>query len=279
MDGKTAVVTGATSGIGYETALGLARLGASVVLVARDAQRGARALEAVAAASRDGRPVLLVADLASLAQVRRLARDLAALPRVDVLVNNAGAMHARRKLTEDGLEMTFAVNHLAPFLLTRLLLPKLAASAPARVVTVASEAHRPAALDFDDLQAERGYASMRAYGRSKLANVLFSNELARRTAGTGVTSNSLHPGVVATGFGKNDPGWMNFLVTTFGGLLMAPAAGARTTLHVATAPELESVTGRYFRRSREALPSPAARDVAAAGRLWEVSSRLVDLAS
>ncbi len=278
MAGKNVVVTGTTSGIGRESALGLARMGASVALVARDRTRGEETLEAVRAVSTGGAPSLFLADLASLAEVRALAASIAsALPTLDVLVNNAGAIHMTRKPTADGFEMTFAVNHLAPFLLTNLLLPKLLASAPARVVTVASEAHRQARLDFDDLQGERDYAAFRAYGRSKLANILFSNELARRLAGTRVTSNSLHPGVVATGFGKNDPGWMRLLVTVGRPFLTSPEKGARTTLHVATAPELAGVSGRYFKRSREARPSAAALDAGSQARLWDVSARMVGL--
>ncbi len=274
--GKHIVVTGASTGIGRETAIGLARLGASVALVARDRAKGDAALAAVRQASTDGSPSLFLADLGSLAQVRRLAGELdAALPRLDVLLNNAGALHATRKASADGLELTFAVNHLAPFLLTSLLLPRLRASAPARVVTVASEAHRLGPLDLDDLQARRGYAALKVYGRSKLANVLFSNELARREAGTGVTSNSLHPGAVATGFGRNDPGWFRLLVTIGSPFLTTPRKGARTSIHVASASELAGVTGRYFKDLREVAPAPFARDEAVQRRLWELSERLV----
>ncbi len=275
--GKTAVVTGASSGIGLPTAVGLARLGASVALVARDRAKGEAALAAVREASAPGATSrLFLADLGSLAQVRRLAQELlAALPRIDVLVNNAGAIHATRKESPDGHELTLAVNHLAPFLLTNLLLPRLRASAPARVVTVSSEAHRIGPLDLDDLEARRGYSAMRVYGRSKLANVLFANELARRLAGTGVTSNSLHPGVVATGFGRNDPGWFRLLVTLGRPFLTSPEKGARTSLHVAAAPEVEGVTGTYFKDRRPVAPAPYARDEGVQHRLWELSERLV----
>lgn len=274
--GKTAVVTGASGGIGLPTAVALARLGASVAVVARDRARGGDALGRVRAAAAGGTVSLFLADLGSLADVRRLASELSsALPRIDVLVNNAGAMHATRKVSADGHELTFAVNHLAPFLLTTLLLPRLRASAPARVVTVSSEAHRIGPLDFGDLQAERGYSAMRVYGRSKLANVLFSNELARREDASRVTSNSLHPGVVATGFGRNDPGWFRVLVTIGRPFLASPEKGARTSVFVASAPALAGVTGRYFKGSREAVPAPFARDEAAERRLWELSERLV----
>jgi NAD(P)-dependent dehydrogenase (short-subunit alcohol dehydrogenase family) len=276
LSGKHVVVTGASSGIGLPTAIGLARLGASVALVARDRAKGEAALAEVRAASAGGAASLFLADLGALAHVRRVAGELlSALPRIDALVNNAGAMHATRKVSEDGYELTLAVNHLAPFLLTSLLLPRLRASAPARVVTVSSEAHRLGPLDLEDLQAERGYSGMRVYGRSKLANVLFSNELARREAGTGVTSNSLHPGVVATGFGRNDPGWFRVLVTLGRPFLTTPQKGARTSIFVASAPELAHVSGRYFKDAREAAPAPFARDEALARRLWEASERLV----
>lgn len=274
--GRQIVVTGASNGIGLHTATGLARLGASVALVARDRGRGEAALGATRAAGPDGAHALFLADLGSLAQVRRLAEELlAALPRLHVLVNNAGAIHMTRKVSEDGHELTFAVNHLAPFLLTSLLLPRLRASAAARVVTVSSEAHRMAPLDLDDLQAERGYAGMKVYGRSKLANVLFASELARRLDGTSVASNSLHPGVVATGFGRNDRGWMRLLVTLAGPFLVTPEKGARTSIHVAASPDLAGVSGRYFKDRREVAPAPFARDPAVARRLWEASERLV----
>jgi NAD(P)-dependent dehydrogenase (short-subunit alcohol dehydrogenase family) len=274
--GKHVVVTGASGGIGLHTATGLARLGASVSLVARDRARGEAALEATRAAAAGGAPSLFLADLVSLAQVRRLAAELlAALPRLDVLVNNAGAIHMTRKESPEGHELTLAVNHLAPFLLTRLLLPRLRASAPARVVTVSSEAHRLGPLDLDDLEARRGYAAMRVYGRSKLANVLFANELARREEGGGVASNSLHPGVVATGFGRNDPGWMKVLVTVGRPFLTSPAKGARTSIHVAASPDLAGVTGRYFKDRRPVAPAPFARDEGVQRRLWDLSERLV----
>jgi NAD(P)-dependent dehydrogenase (short-subunit alcohol dehydrogenase family) len=279
MDGKVCLVTGATSGIGRETALELARRGATVALVARDGARGEATLAEVARAAAGAPPVLFLADLASLGEVRRLAGEVSGrLPRLDVLVNNAGAIHMERKLTPDGHEMTFAVNHLAPFLLTTLLLPRLRASGKARVVNVASEAHRPARLDFEDLMGERDYAGWKAYGRSKLANVLFTYELARRLDGTGVTTNALHPGVVATGFGRNDPGWLRVAVRLVSPFLIDARKGSATTVHVATAPELEGVTGRYFARSREAASSPASLDRGAQRRLWEASERLAGVA-
>ena len=273
----TVVVTGATSGIGRETALGLARLGADLALVARDEARGEATRREVLGAGAH-RALLFVADLSSLAQVRRLAEDLMArLDRIDVLVNNAGALHATRKLTVDGLEMNLAVNHLAPFLLTNLLLPKLKASAPSRVVTVASEAHRTGRLDLGDLQAEKRFSVVNVYSRSKLCNILFAAELARRLAGTGITSNSLHPRVVATGFGRTDAGWLGTATRVLTPLFRSARKGARTSIHLAVSPEVAGVTGRYFKDSRVARPSRAARDEVAARRLWEASARLTGL--
>jgi retinol dehydrogenase 14 len=275
--GKTAVVTGATSGIGRETALGLARRGADVVLVARDEAKGEATKREVEAAGA-GRAWLFLADLASLAQVRRLAADLITrLDRIDVLVNNAGALHATRKVTVDGLEMNFAVNHLAPFLLTNLLLPKLVASAPARVVTVASDAHRTGRIDWSDLQAEKHFSVVSVYSRSKLCNVLFAAELARRLAGTGVTSNSLHPGSVATGFGRTEAGWVKTAFSALAPFFRSARKGARTSLYLAASSEVEGVTGRYFSDFCAVRPSRAARDEVAARRLWEVSARLAGL--
>jgi NAD(P)-dependent dehydrogenase (short-subunit alcohol dehydrogenase family) len=275
--GRTVVVTGATSGIGLETAIGLARLGAAVSLVARDPRRGELALEQVRTASSTP-PRLFLADFASLAEVRRLASELAsAHPRIEVLVNNAGAIHMTRKETVDGFEMTLAVNHLAPFLLTNLLLPALKAGAPSRVVTVASEAHRSAQIRFDDLDSRRDYAGFAVYSRSKLANILFASELSHRLEGVDVTSNSLHPGVVATRFGQNDPGFFRLLVTLGRPFLTRSDKGARTSIHLAAAPELAKVSGRYFKNSREARPSKAALDLESQGRLWRVSSAMVGL--
>jgi len=277
LTGRTVVVTGATSGIGLETAIGLARLGAAVSLVGRDPRRGELALEEVRRAA-SAPPRLFLADFASLAEVRRLASELtAAHPRIEVLVNNAGAIHMTRKETVDGFEMTLAVNHLAPFLLTNLLLAKLQAGAPARVVTVASEAHRSAQIRFDDLESRRDYAGFAVYSRSKLANILFANELSRRLEGVEVTSNSLHPGVIATRFGQNDPGFFRLLVTLGRPFLGRPERGARTSIHLAAAPELARVSGRYFKNSREAPPSKAATDATSQERLWRISAEMVGL--
>jgi NAD(P)-dependent dehydrogenase (short-subunit alcohol dehydrogenase family) len=277
MDGRVCLVTGATSGIGRATALELSRRGATVHLVARDRARGEAALAEVARAG-GGRARLHLADLSSMAAVRALAEEVrAAAPALHVLVNNAGAVEMERRVSPDGLEMTFAVNHLAYFLLTHLLLDLLRSSAPARVINVASTAHRGKTLDFRDLQNTRRYAGLRVYGQSKLANILFTRELARRLEGSGVTANSLHPGVVATGFGRASGGWMGFGVRLIAPLLLSPEQGAETTLYLACSPEVEGVSGQYFERCRPVRPSAAARDDAAARRLWEESARLLGL--
>ncbi len=276
--GRTCLVTGATSGIGLETALGLVRLGARVLLVGRSRERGNEALERARAEGGPGTAELLLADLASLDEVRRLADAvLEAAPALHLLVNNAGVVNLRRTTTRDGFETMFAVNHLAHFLLTLRLLDRLRESAPSRIVHVASDAHRFGVLDIDDLQSERRYGAMKSYGRSKFANILFSNELARRLEGSGVTSNSLHPGAVATRLGKNN-GWLGELAT---GLLrpffLTPEQGARTTLHVATEPTLEKTSGRYFARQKEARPSAATRNPELGRQLWERSAALCGL--
>jgi NAD(P)-dependent dehydrogenase (short-subunit alcohol dehydrogenase family) len=278
MQGKTCLVTGATSGIGLVTATELARRGARVVLVGRSPAKCEAALARIRAETGGSDVEVLQADLSSQRQVRDLARQfLERHARLDVLVNNAGGFWLRRQLTEDRLEMTVAVNHLAYFLLTHLLLDVLKASAPARVVNVASGAHVRATLDFDDLQGERDYRGWPQYCRSKLMNLLFTNELARVLAGTGVTANALHPGWVATGIGVNNGLFGRVWRLVARCLAVSPQQGARTTLHLATAPEVAGVTGRYFVDEREVAPSPAALDEAAARRLWDVSRKLTHL--
>jgi retinol dehydrogenase-12 len=272
MQGKVCLLTGATSGIGLVTARELARQGARVLLVGRDPAKSARTVEQIRAQTGNREVEWLLADLSSQPQIRELARHVRERSaRLDVLINNAGGMWLTRQLTVDGLEMTFAVNHLAYFLLTNLLMDMLRASSPARVVNVASEAHRKAALDFDDLQGERTYGGWRAYCRSKLANILFTYELARRLTRVGITANALHPGWVATGFGKNN-GWRG-AVLQLGAkcLAIGPEKGARTVLYLATAPEVGGITGRYFVRERAVPSSAASYDEAAAKRLWQVS--------
>jgi len=274
--GKTAVVTGGTSGIGLEAAVKLATMGADVVLVGRDPTRAETALADVKNRAGSQAVRLLLCDFASLKQIRGLADDiLSTCQRVHILVNNAGGVNLSRKLTEDGIERTFAVNHLAPFLLTTLLLDLLKQSAPARVVNVSSAVHRSGDLPFDNLQFERnGYGIMRAYSRSKLANVLFSAELARRLSNTKVTSNALHPGAVATNIWSQAP-WYTQPVLALGKLFMdrAETGGARV-VYLAASPEVEGQSGGYYEKDQKILPSRLARDEALAKRLWEHSAAL-----
>jgi NAD(P)-dependent dehydrogenase (short-subunit alcohol dehydrogenase family) len=274
--GKTFVITGATSGIGLETALRLAERGARLALVGRDRRRGEAALAAVRQRASGCDIQIHYADLMRLGEVRRLAFDLlSALPRIDVLLNNAGAIFRERQETADGLERTFALNHMAYFLLTDLLRDRLVESAPARVVNVASEAHRGARLDFADLQNARNYTGWSAYRRSKLANILFTRQLARRLEGTGVTANCLHPGFVASRFGDETGGLFRLGLSWAKSLFaISPEQGARTSVHVATAPEPGITSGRYYVKSKPATPSPAALDDVAAVRLWDESARI-----
>jgi len=275
MAGRTVLVTGASGGIGQATALSLAAMGAHLAITGRDRGRTEDAAREIRAAG--GGPVdVFVADLSAQSQVRRLAAEvLQRLSRIDVLVNNVGGYWNTRHLTADGLERTFALNHLASFLLTNLLLGRLTHSTPARVVTVSSNAQALGRIDFEDLQAERSYSGARAYNQSKLANVLFTYELARRLECTGVTANALHPGVVRTAFGAEDPGGVQRLFVPFMRPFMkAPAQGAATSVHLASAPGLEQVTGRYFTARKPRRSSKRSYDQAAAARLWQVSADL-----
>ncbi|HEX4498223.1 MAG TPA: SDR family oxidoreductase [Thermoanaerobaculia bacterium] len=278
--GKTILITGATNGIGLEAAVELARGGAKVVMIGRDPARTETAVAGVKARSGSGEVSHLLCDFSSQASIRALAREvLGRLDRLDVLVNNAGAVNKARRLTVDGIEMTFAVNHLGYFLLTNLLLDLLKRSAPARVVTVASIGHRRGTLDFADLGFERGgYAIMRAYTRSKLANVLFANELARRLAGTGVTSNSLHPGSAATNIWSGAPLWAKPLIAIlYRPFFISAKEGGETIVQLAASADLEGVTGKYFEKKVAVDPAPLAQDQALAKRLWEVSAEMVGL--
>jgi NAD(P)-dependent dehydrogenase (short-subunit alcohol dehydrogenase family) len=275
MDGKTCIVTGATSGIGREIAAQLAGLGARLVLVGRDPARGGPTVEEIRRRAPAAPVDIHYADLARLDQVRELGAKLAALPRIDVLINNAGGAFMRREFTAYGLERTFALNHMAYFLLTALLRERLVASAPARIVNTASDAHRGSTIDFDDLNGERRYSGTLAYKRSKLANVLFTRELARRLDGTGVTANCFHPGLVATRIADNN-GWL--VAFAFGMVKrlrgLSPEQGAATGVYLATSPEVEGKTGGYYEKSALARPSRAAQDDATALRLWQESARI-----
>jgi retinol dehydrogenase-14 len=275
--GKTVLVTGGTGGIGKATAIELAELGARVGVTGRDLARAQAAAADIRRQSGNPAVDAFAADMSSQTEIRRLAGEvLETYSRLDVLVNNVGGYWNSRHLTVDGLEWTFAVNHLAPFLLTNLLLDRLKASGPARVITVSSNAHAMGRIDFGDLQGAHSYSGARAYNQSKLANVMFSYELARRLQGSGVTANALHPGVVSTAFGAEDPGRTQKLVLPLARLVMkTPRQGAATSIHLAAAPEVEHVTGQYFAKRRPRKSSKAAYDTSAARRLWQTSSVLV----
>jgi retinol dehydrogenase-14 len=278
MAGRTVLVTGGSGGIGRATALGLATMGANVAITGRHRGRTEDAAGEIRAAT--GGPVeVFVADLSSQSEVRRLAEEvLQTLPRIDVLVNNVGGYWSTRHVTADGLEHTFALNYLASFLLTNLLLDRLRQGAAARVVTVSSNAQALGRIDFADLQGERSYSGSTAYNQSKLANVLFTYELARRMRATSVTANALHPGVVSTSFGAEDPGRVQRLFVPFMRPFMkAPSQGAATSVHVASAPDLERVSGRFFANSKPRRSSKRSYDEASAARLWQVSADLVGL--
>lgn len=279
MADKTVLVTGGTGGIGRATAVGLATMGAHVAITGRDRERAEDAAREIRAAG-CGQVDVFVADMSSQAEVRRLAAEiLQGLPQVDVLVNNVGGFWNTRHVTTDGLERTFALNHLAPFLLTNLLLDRLTRSAPARVVTVASNAQTLGRINFGNLQGESSYSGSTAYNQSKLANVIFTHELARRLRDTGVTANALHPGVVHTSFGAEDPGGIQRL-PGFGvllRLLKTPEQGAATSIHLASHPDLEHVSGQYFANSKPKRSAKRSYDEATTARLWQVSSDLVGL--
>jgi retinol dehydrogenase 14 len=281
MAGNTVVVTGGTGGIGKATAVGLARLGARIGITGRDRARAETAAADIRTASGNPAVDAYAADLSSQAEVRRVAREvLDAYPRLDVLVNNVGGFWETRHVTADGLEHTFALNHLAPFLLTNLLLDRLIANVPARVVTVSSGAQAMGRIDFDDLQGELGYSGQRAYNQSKLANVMFTYELARRLDGTGVTATVLHPGVVRTAFGAEDPApWHRVFLPLVRPFMKPPDKGAATTVYLASSPGVEGVTGQYFANRKPKRSSKASHDTVAQAHLWQVSADLVGLAT
>jgi NAD(P)-dependent dehydrogenase (short-subunit alcohol dehydrogenase family) len=277
MQGKVVVLTGGTSGIGEAAAVKLAKMGARLVLVARDASRAEATLKRLQKISPGSQHAAHLADLSLVADTRRVGCEIAAAePRIDVLINNAGLICARRQVTAEGYELTFATNHLAYFVLTHGLLPRLLASAPARIVNTASEVHRGTKLDFSDLQSQHSYSGFGAYAKSKLANVLFTSELARRLSGSGVTANSLHPGVVASRFGLaregqvGDSSSARFLAAH--GIF--PEEGAETVVYLASSTDAAQVSGQYFNQCRTVTPSKEAQDRAVAGMLWKESERL-----
>ncbi|MCA9927974.1 MAG: SDR family oxidoreductase [Anaerolineales bacterium] len=277
MTGKTVLVTGANSGVGKVTARELAKMGATVVMVARSRERGEQALAQVKAGSGSSDVTLMLCDLSSQQSIRDFAEQFrAAHDRLHVLVNNAGAIFGRRHESVDGYEMTFALNHMGYFLLTNLLLDLLQASAPARIVNVASTAHTVGPVDFDDLQRQTGYSPMQVYGQSKMMNILFTNELARRLKGTGVTANSLHPGFVRSNFGRRQNGIFGRLLMPLAQLFaISEEAGAKTQVYLASSPEVEGMTGLYFDKCKSVKTHPFAQDEAAQERLWDVSETAV----
>lgn len=278
MNGKVVLVTGATSGIGLVAARELAGMGATVVLAGRNPQKVDAALQAIRTRFPAAQVEGLLADLSVQAQVRRLAEEFKARhDRLDVLLSNAGEIFMTRGESTDGIELTLALNHLAYFLLTHLLLDVLKASAPARIVNVSSDAHRGQKLNFDDLEAKKGYVGWKQYGRSKLMNILFTRQLARRLEGSRVTANALHPGFVATDFGFSNGGiWKPvFRLAQLGAI--SPEDGAKTGIHLASSPQVAGVSGKYFTRSRAVDPSPQAQDDVVAQKLWEISLKLTGL--
>jgi retinol dehydrogenase 12 len=279
MKGKVVVISGATSGIGEIAAQRLAGMGARVVLVARDAARGQKALTRLPSIGSSAPHSIYYGDLSRISECKRIAAEIAAVePRVDVLINNAGALFGTRHLTVDNLEETFATNHMAYFVLTLGLKANLLAAAPARVVSTASDAHKGYTLDFDDLQAAKGYSAIRAYGRSKLCNILFTRELARRWSGKEVTANCLHPGFVATRFGDASGGFLSGAVRIGKALFaITPEKGAETIVYLASSPDVAAITGEYFYKCRPATPTAGGRDDAAASRLWNESAKLAGI--
>lgn len=282
MQGRTVLVTGANTGIGFETAAALAAKGYRVVLTARDPAKGKSAVGEIRRRHPDANVAAMELDLSRLADVRSFAAGfLERFQQLHVVVNNAGVWLDRRSVTADGFETMFQVNHLGPFLLTNLLLDRLKGSAPARIVNVATEAHRAARLHFDDLQSERNFGHIRAYFRTKLCNILFTRELAQRLLGTGVAANALHPGSIPVRTRMARDGDTHGLFAIGAGisapLFLSPAKGAETTVYLASSPDVEDRTGEYWVRRRPRRPSRAALDDDAARRLWDVSARLVGL--
>jgi NAD(P)-dependent dehydrogenase (short-subunit alcohol dehydrogenase family) len=291
MRGKVVVITGATSGIGQAAAEKLASMGTRLVLVARDKARAEATLKRLRELGPGAAPVVHYADLLRLREMKRVAAEIAATEaRIDVLINNAGALFSRRHLSQDGLEFTFALNHMSYFVLTHQLLNRLRASAPARIVNTASDAHEGATLDFDDLQSAKAYGKssflewlrfggpgFKVYGRSKLCNILFTRELARRLAGTGVTTNALHPGFVATRFGDQSGGLISLGIKIGKRFALSPEKGAETLVYLASSPEVAAKSGGYYHKCGLATPSASAQDDALARRLWAETSKLAAL--
>ncbi len=275
LSGKICLVTGANSGIGRSTAHALAKMNATIVMVCRDRRRAEPVRDEIKAATGNQSVELMICDLASQADIRRFAAEfINTHDRLDVLINNAGVVVRQRSLTEDGIETTFAVNHLGYFLLTNLLLDLLKQSSPARIINVSSAAHAYGKIDFDDLQGKKKYAGFAAYANSKLANVMFTYELARRLDGTGVAVNCLHPGTISTGLFRNLPKPIDALIKL---VTLSPDKGAETSVYLASSPEVEGVSGKYFAKKRERRTNKESYNAEAARRLWDVSAKLTGL--
>jgi NAD(P)-dependent dehydrogenase (short-subunit alcohol dehydrogenase family) len=283
MSNKVVVVSGATQGIGFEAAKALANKGARVVITARDQGRGEKAVADLKRLTGNDRVEVVLVDFASMQSIKDAAHELHnRIDRLDVLLNNAGAVYSDHLTSKDGLELTFATNHIGYFLFTHLLLDLLKQSAPARIVNVASDAHKAArsGIDFDDLERKRGYTGFVVYGETKLMNILFTRELARRLEGTGVTVNCLHPGVIASGFGTNNSGLLGFATRNLGKyFLITPEQGAQTSIYLCTSPDVAGVSGKYFAKSKEAKTTRHGVDDAAAKKLWELSEKITGVSS
>jgi NAD(P)-dependent dehydrogenase (short-subunit alcohol dehydrogenase family) len=278
MRDKVVVITGATSGIGEIAARRLAGMGARIVLVARDEARGRETLMRLHESNPSASHSIHYGDLSRISEMKRLAVEIAAAePHIDVLINNAGAMFGSRRMTEDNLELTFAVNHMAYFVLTKGLRERLLASSAARIVNTASDAHKGRVLDFDDLQSTKGFSAVNVYGRSKLCNILFTRELSRLWGGKRVTANCLHPGFVATRFGDGSGGFLSRVMGVAKFFAISPEKGAETIVYLASSPEVAGVSGKYFYKCRPALPTAEARDDVAAKRLWIESAKLAGI--
>ncbi len=278
MKDKIVLITGATSGIGKATALGLAEKGATVVIAARNEQKGKKALEEIRRKTGNPNLDLMIVDLSSLDSVRKLAETFKSrYDKLDVLINNAGIFIDYRKKTRDGFEYTFGVNHLSHFLLTNLLLDRLKAAAPSRIINLSSEAQRQGHIDFEDLMAVKKFSSFKAYGQSKLANILFTYELARRPEGTGIAVNAVHPGVVRTNFGSDAKGFFKVLMPLFKPFLRSPAKGAATSVYLASSSEVEGITGKYFYDLKEIQSNAESYNKEIAMRLWEMSEKYTSI--
>lgn len=280
MRGKVVMITGATFGIGKATAQALAAKGATTIIVGRNPEKGKVVAAEISQATGNPSVISMTADLSSQQAIRQLADEYKRqYSQLNVLINNAGGVYLNRRVTVDGLEYTFAFNHLGYFLLTNLLLDVIKASAPARIINVSSNAQRGAKINFDDLQGEKHYTPFGAYGQSKLANVMFAYELARHMAGTGVTVNSLHPGVIRSGFGLNNGPIYRLFYTLISPFLKTPEQGAETSVYLASSPDVEGITGKYFINKKAVRSNPLSYDEEACRRLWEVSAKLTELGS